>query len=158
MPRALPTAMASSSAAFIISINGGCWRMTPIVERVAEVMPLQVPRRTNFTQSSTSMWGLRSATKPARRPASWNRSSRSERLAVPLAEHQPVGGGVPDVPGLVHDGHDVGDTTRHVIGAHVPGHHVDRLDAVLQRDHYGVWSDERRQPRRGALDVVELDA
>ena len=127
-----------------------------MLERVAVVMPLHVPRRTNFTQRSTSMWALRSATNPARRPASWNRTNRSETRPSGSPNTSRSAVRVRDVPGLVDHGHDVGHTAGNVAGARMPRHHVHRLDAVLERDHHRVRADERGEPRGRAVHVVQL--
>ena len=57
MPRAVPTAIASSVAVIIMPNSAGSSRITPIGDRVTAVMPLHVERRTNLTHRSASTCG-----------------------------------------------------------------------------------------------------
>ena len=51
---------------------------------------------------------------------------------------------------------DVGGAAGDVIVADVLRDHVHRIDAVLQRDHHGIGTDQRRQCGRRRIDVIQL--
>ena len=156
MPRARPTAIVSSMAAIIIANSSALSRTTPIGDRVTVVMPLQVDSRTNLVHRSASTVGAGLGLEAGANAGFFERHQARRPRAIALAKHELLRRGVPKVARFVDDDDDVGHAAGDVVGADVPGDHVDGVDAVLQGDDDGVGTNHRLERGRRGVDVVQL--
>ena len=76
--------------------------------------------------------------------------------ALDFAEDHLIHDRVADDAGLGDYGRDVRDAARDVGRRQMAREDLDALDAVLERDDNGVWTDERRERGRSGVRVVHF--
>ena len=134
--------------------------MMPTGARVSAPTPLSAAMNRNLPHMAARMSrGISDTTPRVLANAARSASARSLGGSGQRPEGDVrLGARVPDMPRGQHVADDAAESTEHVLRTEGRGQPVGGLDAILQRNHDGIPTDERPHALRGVRNLPGLDA